>query len=732
MLHRWKDKMKEWFHKSDEESSDDSLTSNREQDHLQTQNVETKVYYQYPSNRNFNFPAIPDEPKKHTVKKETRRNRSEIKRNQERVDSNEQTEEKKSYINKKPFSPTPVPSPVYGFGERPNDKSKQEIDTPAFLRKKELNKQKAELLNESEQLNSENELLTPKSERYSQRIRQHTEEEINDYQADSIQKTQSIENNDYNQNNDSQQVEQLERTSVQTEEKTIVAPAQQPVEAQEVRKKRQPFNVRMRPSDKKRFYEKKEKGNQEIKNEQKRPPIHLLNDPIVQQDNSDVWIEQQAILLENTLKQFHVNAKVIASMQGPTVTRFEVQPEAGVKVSKIKNLSDDIKLNMAAKDIRMEAPIPGKHAIGIEIPNQEAKAVTLQEIFKTKQFQQEKSPLNIALGLDIAGSPIVTDIKKMPHGLIAGATGSGKSVCINTILISLLYRASHEDVKLMLIDPKMVELAPYNDVPHLVAPVITNIKAATHALKWAVAEMEERYEKFVQEGTRDIERYNQKMLEQQRLDEKMPYMVIVIDELADLMMVAPQDVEDAICRIAQKARACGIHLLLATQRPSVDVITGLIKANIPTRIAFSVSSQVDSRTIIDTNGAERLLGRGDMLFVENGARHPVRVQGAFVTDEEIERVTSYAKKQAPTNYLFQQEDLLDQVKTEETEDELYPEVLSFVIEQNGASASLLQRRFKIGYNRAARLIDTLEYNGIISSQKGSKPRDVLVSTAEID
>ncbi|WP_182201117.1 DNA translocase FtsK [Paraliobacillus salinarum] len=729
MLHRWKDKMKEWFHASDEESSDDFLSSNNEQNHLQTQNVETKVYYQYPSNKRFNFPAIPDEPKKHTMQKETRRNRSEIKKNQDSTHSNEQTEEKKK---NKPFSPTPVPSPVYGFGKRPNDRSKQEIDTPAFLRKEELNKQKEELLNESEQINTGNKLLTPKEERHSQSAQQHTEEEIKDYQADSLQNTQSMENNDNNHNNDSQLTQQEERILVQTEEKTTVAPTQQQVETQEVRKKRQPFNVRMRPSDKKRFYEKREITNQENKNDQKRPPIHLLNDPTVQQDNSNVWIEQQADLLENTLKQFHVNAKVIASMQGPTVTRFEVQPEAGVKVSKIKNLSDDIKLNMAAKDIRMEAPIPGKHAIGIEIPNQQAKAVTLQEIFKTKQFQQEKSPLNIALGLDIAGSPIVTDIKKMPHGLIAGATGSGKSVCINTILISLLYRASHEDVKLMLIDPKMVELAPYNDVPHLVAPVITNIKAATHALKWAVAEMEERYEKFVQESTRDIERYNQKMLEQQRLDEKMPYMVIVIDELADLMMVAPQDVEDAICRIAQKARACGIHLLLATQRPSVDVITGLIKANIPTRIAFSVSSQVDSRTIIDTNGAERLLGRGDMLFVENGARHPVRVQGAFVTDEEIERVTSFAKKQAPTNYLFQQEDLLDQVKTEETEDELYPEVLSFVIEQNGASASLLQRRFKIGYNRAARLIDALEYNGIISAQKGSKPRDVLVSTAEID
>jgi len=313
--------------------------------------------------------------------------------------------------------------------------------------------------------------------------------------------------------------------------------------------------------------------------------------------------------------------------------------------------------------------------------------------------------------------------------LIAGATGSGKSVCINTILLSLLYKSSPEDVRLMLIDPKMVELAAYNDLPHLVSPVITDVKAATQALKWAVEEMETRYQKFVKTGSRDITRYNAK--KQENNEEKMPYLVIVIDELADLMMAAPQDVEDSICRIAQKARACGIHLLLATQRPSVDVITGLIKSNIPTRIAFSVASQVDSRTMIDTNGAERLLGKGDMLFVENGARHPVRIQGAFVSDEEIERVTHYIKQQHPPNYLFEQEQLLDTMQHAEDTDALFDDALNFIAENESASTSLLQRRFKIGYNRAARLIDAFEDKGIISGQNGTKPRSILVSKEDI-
>lgn len=505
-----------------------------------------------------------------------------------------------------------------------------------------------------------------------------------------------------------------------------------------------PFNVFMTPRDKRKNLEKikqpapkiMEETAEQVNEEQAEPsftspPMHLLNDPVEQTIENDAWVDQQIHLLETTLEHFNVNAHVVNAMQGPSVTRFEVQPDMGVKVSKIKSLTDDIKLNMAAKDIRMEAPIPGKNAIGIEVPNAVSKQVGLQEILETKDFQENSSPLSVALGLNISGKPIVTDLQKMPHGLIAGATGSGKSVCINTILLSLLYKANHKQVKFLLIDPKMVELAPYNDLPHLVSPVITDTKAATAALKWAVNEMEERYMKFVGEGVRDIGRYNEKLTKQGRYADRLPYLVIVIDELADLMMVSPQDVEDAICRIAQKARAAGIHLLLATQRPSVDVITGLIKANIPTRIAFSVSSAVDSRTIIDNNGAEKLLGKGDMLFVENGARQAQRIQGAFVSDEEIERVVEHVKQTAPPEYLFQHEDLLERRESEEEEDELYREAVEFVIEHNSASASLLQRRFKIGYNRAARLIDHMEMRGVISEQKGSKPRDVLVSLAQL-
>jgi S-DNA-T family DNA segregation ATPase FtsK/SpoIIIE len=335
------------------------------------------------------------------------------------------------------------------------------------------------------------------------------------------------------------------------------------------------------------------------------PPIDLLTPPLIVEGN-DEWIDEQAQLLDSTLKNFNVGAKVVKVTQGPAVTRFEVQPEPGVKVNKITNLSDDIKLSLAARDIRIEAPIPGKHTIGIEVPNQKSRAVNISEIIHHSEFEQKESPLTAVLGLDISGKPIVTDLRKMPHGLIAGATGSGKSVCINTILISLLYKATPNELKLLLIDPKMVELAPYNRIPHLVSPVITDVKAATASLKWAVDEMERRYELFAHSGVRDIGRFNELAKQHRQFADVLPYIVIVIDELADLMMMSPADVEEAISRIAQKARACGIHLIIATQRPSVDVITGLIKANIPTRVAFSVSSQIDSRTIIDISGAEKL------------------------------------------------------------------------------------------------------------------------------
>ncbi|MDA2243857.1 DNA translocase FtsK [Bacillus cereus] len=460
------------------------------------------------------------------------------------------------------------------------------------------------------------------------------------------------------------------------------------------------------------------------------PPLALLSIPQQSALDNTEWLEEQKELLDTTFNNFHVGAHVINVSQGPAVTRFEVQPDPGVKVNKITNLSDDIKLSLAAKDIRIEAPIPGKSAIGIEVPNKESKPVFLREILRSPVFTKSESPLTVALGLDISGDPIVTDIRKMPHGLIAGATGSGKSVCINAILTSILYKAKPHEVKLMLIDPKMVELAPYNSVPHLVAPVITDVKAATAALKWAVEEMERRYELFAHAGARDLTRYNTIVSEREIPGETLPYIVIVIDELADLMMVAPGDVEEAICRIAQKARACGIHLLVATQRPSVDVITGLIKSNIPTRIAFTVSSQVDSRTIIDIGGAEKLLGRGDMLFLGNGTSKPVRVQGVYVSDDEIEKTVDHVKKQMKPNYLFKQEDLLAKTEHAESEDELFLDACQFVVEQGGASTSSVQRKFRIGYNRAARLIEEMESQGIISEGRGTKPRDVLISEDE--
>ncbi|MGG1022786.1 DNA translocase FtsK [Bacillus licheniformis] len=483
-----------------------------------------------------------------------------------------------------------------------------------------------------------------------------------------------------------------------------------------------PFNVMMFASDKQK--EKAPQGYQF-------PNMSLLDVPPAQKQDDQDWIHEQRELLGVTLENFNVKANVVHVTQGPSVTRFEVHPEPGVKVNKITNLSDDIKLSLSAKDIRIEAPIPGKNTIGIEVPNLHSKMVYLREMIRSSEFRTNPSPLTAALGLDISGKPVVADLKKMPHGLIAGATGSGKSVCINTILVSLLFKASPRDVKLLLIDPKMVELAPYNNIPHLVSPVITDAKAATAALKWVVEEMERRYELFAHSGVREIERFNEKVREQ-NMGEKLPYLVVVIDELADLMMVAPNEVEESICRIAQKARACGIHLLIATQRPSVDVITGLIKANIPTRIAFSVSSAVDSRTIIDMAGAEKLLGKGDMLFLENGSGKPVRLQGNFVSDREIDRVVSHVRRQQEPNYLFEQEQLVRQNPAGFDHDELFLEACEFAVEQNSASTSSLQRRFRIGYNRAARLIDMMEREGMISEAKGSKPREVLITKADLE
>ncbi len=451
------------------------------------------------------------------------------------------------------------------------------------------------------------------------------------------------------------------------------------------------------------------------------PPLSLLDEAPPMADDSTAHTLEQKRLLEETLANFNVSAQVVGIVKGPTVTRFELQPAPGVKVNKITSLSDDIKLNLAAKDIRIEAPIPGRNAVGIEVPNLKSEPILIRRILGSDKFRNHPSPLAVALGMDIGGEPIVADIKKMPHGLIAGATGSGKSVCINSIIVSLLYKATPEQVRLLLIDPKMVELAPYNHLPHLVTPVVTDAKQATAALKWAVEEMERRYALFVDAGVRDIDRYNK------TTGETLPYIVIVIDELADLMMVSPQDVEDCIIRIAQKARACGIHLLLATQRPSVDVITGNIKANVPTRLAFAVFSQIDSRTILDQSGAERLLGRGDMLFLESGAA-PIRLQGNYVSDEEIERVTEMVKRQRQPEYVFSKEELEQSVQSYDMgDDPLYHEALVYVAEQGQASASALQRRFRIGYNRAARLIEMMEAVGHVAGQSGGKPRAVLIT-----
>ncbi|MFJ5764734.1 DNA translocase FtsK [Lysinibacillus sp. NPDC093210] len=467
-------------------------------------------------------------------------------------------------------------------------------------------------------------------------------------------------------------------------------------------------------------------------------PIHVYQkptdeflEPPEEKTQDTEWMEQQGDTLVEALSYFQVSAQIESIMQGPAVTQFEITVSHGTKVSKIRNLADDLKLALAAKDIRIQAPIPGKSSIGIEIPNRVSRAVRLSEVTNSASFLDSDSPLEAALGLDLTGKPVTIDLRKMPHGLIAGATGSGKSVCINSILVSLLYKAAPHELKLMLIDPKMVELAPFNHIPHLVSPVITDVKAATAALKWAVEEMERRYQLFAHAGARDITRYNALADKNNEHSLKLPYILIVIDELADLMMMSPADVEEAICRIAQKARACGIHLIVATQRPSVDVITGLIKSNIPTRIAFAVSSQIDSRTILDGQGAERLLGRGDMLYLGNGMSAPVRLQGTFVTDDEIESIIDHVREQGEPDYIFDQEELLKKSEVSAEQDDLFEDVCRFVYEQGGASTSLIQRKYHIGYNRAARLIDMLESHGFVSEARGSKPRESYITEQDL-
>ncbi|CAM4018653.1 cell division protein FtsK [Bacillus manliponensis] len=467
----------------------------------------------------------------------------------------------------------------------------------------------------------------------------------------------------------------------------------------------------------------------------KLPPLDILKLPKNKTfTNENEKIYENARKLERTFQSFGVKAKVTKVHKGPAVTKYEVYPDMGVKVSKIVSLSDDLALALAAKDIRIEAPIPGKSAVGIEVPNSEVAIVTLREVLDSKANNHPEEKLLIGLGRDITGEAVLARLNKMPHLLVAGATGSGKSVCINGIITSILMRAKPHEVKLMMIDPKMVELNVYNGVPHLLTPVVTDPKKASQALKKVVSEMERRYELFAHTGTRNIEGYNEYIKQHNEQSEakqpELPYIVVIVDELADLMMVASSDVEDAIMRLAQMARAAGIHLIIATQRPSVDVITGVIKANIPSRIAFAVSSQTDSRTILDTGGAEKLLGRGDMLFVPIGASKPVRVQGAFLSDEEVESIVEYVVAQQKAQY---QEDMIPQDVPEtkqEVEDDLYDEAVQLVVEMQTASVSMLQRRFRVGYTRAARLIDAMEMNGVVGPYEGSKPREVLIKDTQ--
>ncbi|MFO7264779.1 MAG: DNA translocase FtsK [Bacillota bacterium] len=437
--------------------------------------------------------------------------------------------------------------------------------------------------------------------------------------------------------------------------------------------------------------------------------------------------EARARQLEETLASFGVDAKVVSIVRGPRVTRFEVQPPPGIKVSRIVGLADDIALSLAAADVRVEAPVPGKSVVGIEVPNKEASPVYLREIIESAEFQQLQSPLAMALGRDITGKPLVADLTKLLHLLIAGATGSGKSVCLNCIITSFLYKARPDEVKLMMIDPKRVELSVYDGIPHLIAPVVTDAREAAGALKWAVKEMERRYELLSAAGVRNVDSYNRSRRKPEGGDEYLPYLVIVIDELADLMLVAASDVEDSICRLAQMARAAGIYLVIATQRPSVDVITGLIKANVPSRLAFAVSSHVDSRTILDMGGAERLLGKGDMLFYPIGAPKPIRAQGAWVSEAEVEAVADAWRTQAAPQYVAERfaAPNAEGGWEEDMEDELFDEAVRLVREMGQASVSMLQRRFRIGYARAARLIDMMERRGIVGPYQGSKPREVI-------
>ncbi|EHF3619664.1 DNA translocase FtsK [Listeria innocua] len=708
------------------------------QKHLQPvkRQVKTQMVYQYPKGE-FRFPLIPDKPVSQPIQtqKQTQPTRT--------MHQTSETPVVKEETRKRPFAATDVPSPVYAFNKRPS-KFEFAVSEPDEI---------AEI---QEDLTIPPVDLPEFAEAETIAFDTEIEKQIEDTYPEEVGIEEVVEEPVLASNEASPVEPAPKRVTLIQEETTQVPKQKKQVEAsrqEQMLKSRIPFNVMMVKKDKQalqkepaaEIVQEKEVITENIQpvaiTEEKQvapeypsnyqfPSFGLLHPPVSKRED-DSWLQMQQEMLDETLENFNVHASVVNRTQGPAVTRFEVQPEKGVKVSKITNLTDDIKLNLAAKDIRIEAPIPGKSTVGIEIPNQTSRPVMLSELMNTEAFQSSKSPLTAALGLDISGTPIITDLQKMPHGLIAGATGSGKSVCINSLLVSLLYKATPDQLKLLLIDPKMVELAPYNRIPHLVSPVITDAKAATVALKWAVEEMERRYQLFSHTGVRNMGKYNEYASHPDHTGEKLPYILIVIDELADLMMVAPNDVEESISRIAQKARACGIHMIVATQRPSVDVITGLIKANIPTRVSFSVSSQIDSRTILDASGAEKLLGKGDMLFLPSGASKPVRLQGTFVSDEEIDAVVAHVRSQGEADYIFEEQELLVKESVKENTDELFEEACDFVLSQNAASTSLLQRHFRIGYNRAARLMESLENHQIVSGINGSKPRDVIITKDQL-
>ncbi|OMP67428.1 DNA translocase FtsK [Domibacillus epiphyticus] len=655
--------------------------------------ISTRVAYRYPTVKRSN----------NNVQPRMRKSRADtevVKPVQHYEHENRSLEDR---VQPRSFRPTEIPSPIYGFHERP---VKGELQT---VRGEEREKQKEPLL-----------LLTNEHINKPMKIKKTEPSEV-------LKEERPVEGD-------------VKKAPYNNEEGKL-PPAERRARSKE--RRHSPFNVVMLKKDREKLtaapalkaqtpvpMEVKKEPPVVIKEAMNRPPLSFLTPP-AKKTVDDSWIREKTERLNDTFKSFNIDAKVTGVTTGPSITRFEVTPSIGVKVSKISSLIDDIKRSLAARTLRIESPIPGTEVVGIELPNEKSRPVFISEIISHSEFQMARSPLTSALGLDIAGEPVVLDLQKMPHGLIAGATGSGKSVCINSILVSLLYKAAPHELKLLLIDPKMVELTPYNGIPHLASPVITDVKAATAALKWAVEEMERRYQLFVHAGVRDVASYNAKVKESEYNEPHLPYLVIIIDELADLMMMAPGEVEEAICRIAQKARACGIHLIVATQRPSVDVITGLIKANIPTRIAFSVSSQIDSRTILDKVGAEKLLGKGDMLFLDNGASEAVRLQGTFVTNEEIDEVVRFVSEQQKPDYLFKQEELLQKATVQDEEDELFQEACEFVVRQGGASTSMLQRKLKVGYNRAARLIEMMEEQGLISGQRAGRPREVLVSEEEL-